>query len=248
MKLDAYDHPKTLDFAARLGVSRPTAIGHLDLFWAFAGKYAAQGNIGKLADGAIARGCDWMGDPETFVAALRDAGFLDPDPVHRFIVHDWSEHCPRWVKSKLKTLELEFIGPASPDTSADTSPDTSAPSLSKARLIQGKASQESEGAHAPPKTRGKSASRIPDDFELTDARRQIAEAERVEPERTFAKFADYWRAASGAKARKLDWDATWRNWCRTEADRSRGTGPRLAGRQRAKTTEELEAMERARAQ
>lgn len=30
------------------------------------------------------------------------------------------------------------------------------------------------------------------------------------------KFKDHWIAASGAKACKVDWMATWRNWCRNE--------------------------------
>lgn len=67
--------------------------------------------------------------------------------------------------------------------------------------------------------REKRATRLPDDFSLTEERRLVAEAERLPAERTFAKFCDYWRAAQGAKARKLDWDATWRNWCRNERDR-----------------------------
>lgn len=29
-----------------------------------------------------------------------------------------------------------------------------------------------------------------------------------------AKFLDYWTALSGAKATKVNWLATWRNWCR----------------------------------
>lgn len=70
------------------------------------------------------------------------------------------------------------------------------------------------------------ASRLPDDFELTPERRRVAEAEHLDPERVFAKFCDYWRAESGARARKLDWDATWRNWCRTESDRMSGGPPR----------------------
>jgi hypothetical protein len=70
------------------------------------------------------------------------------------------------------------------------------------------------------KTRAASATRLPADFTLTDERRLVAEAETLPAERTFAKFCDYWRAASGAKARKLDWDATWRNWCRNDADRN----------------------------
>ena len=72
--------------------------------------------------------------------------------------------------------------------------------------------------------RARTATRLPADFNLTDERRAVAEAEKLPADRTFAKFCDYWRAASGAKARKHDWDATWRNWCRSEADRSRGNG------------------------
>jgi len=80
-----------------------------------------------------------------------------------------------------------------------------------------------------PRTTDKSAKRLPEDFELTKERRAVAEAERLPADRTFAKFVDYWRSASGARARKLDWDATWRNWCRTEADRARSTPAGAAG-------------------
>jgi hypothetical protein len=73
--------------------------------------------------------------------------------------------------------------------------------------------------------RARNATRLPEDFSLTPERTLVAEAEKLPADRTFAKFRDYWRAASGAKARKHDWDATWRNWCRSEADRSRGSSP-----------------------
>ena len=35
---------------------------------------------------------------------------------------------------------------------------------------------------------------------------------------TAARFCDYWHAIPGARGRKCDWPATWRNWCRKEAD------------------------------
>jgi hypothetical protein len=38
-----------------------------------------------------------------------------------------------------------------------------------------------------------------------------------------ASFADYWHAEAGAKARKRDWFATWRNWCRRERPARRRT-------------------------
>lgn len=63
--------------------------------------------------------------------------------------------------------------------------------------------------------------RLPSDFQLTAERRAFAATQipedRIQPE--FEKFCDYWRAASGRNATKVDWDSTWRNWCRTAAER-----------------------------
>lgn len=139
MKLEALDHPKTLDLAARLKVELPTAIGHLELLWAFTGKKASQGNVGKWPDGAIARACYWMGRPEDFILALRDSGFIDADSEHRFTVHDWHEHAPGWVRAKLKKLGLEFIS-----TSETSSEQTSEPSSDESSepSIQGKGREE----------------------------------------------------------------------------------------------------------
>lgn len=158
MKLDALDHPKTFDLASRLSVSLPTAIGHLELLWAFTGKQAPQGNIGKWPNGAIARACFWEGDPEVFISALVNSGFIDAHPVYRQLIHDWPEHAPRWVKSKLNTLGISFILPADPlegaegkdvtpsessddedgDTSTDISNDTSGSISSDTKGSEGK--------------------------------------------------------------------------------------------------------------
>jgi hypothetical protein len=123
VKLDALDHPKTFDLAARLGVELPTALGHLELLWAFTGKQAPQGNVGKWADGAIARACYWMGNPEKFIRGLVEAGFLDEHGKHRLTVHHWSEHAPRWVKSKLKSIGQSFVEDEIEDVSEDIYPD-----------------------------------------------------------------------------------------------------------------------------
>lgn len=44
---------------------------------------------------------------------------------------------------------------------------------------------------------------------------------------TWLTFRDYWQAAAGAKGRKADWFATWRNWIRRDLEnrRSNGTPP-----------------------
>ncbi len=39
---------------------------------------------------------------------------------------------------------------------------------------------------------------------------------------TFDKFSDYWKAKAGSNAVKVDWLATWRNWCRNERNGPNG--------------------------
>ncbi len=156
MKLEALDHPKTLDFAARLHVSLPTAIGHLELLWAFVAKKAPQGDVGKWADGAVARSAYWTDEPSTFIAALVDSGFLDDSKEHRLLVHDWSEHMPNWVRAKLKKagktvlsahLSTDESGKKG-QLSADLSTDLSGDSVREGKGREGKAS-ENKGAGAP---------------------------------------------------------------------------------------------------
>lgn len=111
MKRETYRHPKILDLAARLQCTRPEAIGYLTLLWDFTAEYAIQGDIGKHANGAITRACDYQGDPEKFIQALIDSRWLDEDPDYRLLVHDWAEHCERWVKLKIQKINKSFIKP-----------------------------------------------------------------------------------------------------------------------------------------
>lgn len=76
---------------------------------------------------------------------------------------------------------------------------------------------------APPKTteKVKKASRLPDDWEpeIADIKKAYADGlTEDEARREFEKFKDYWRARAGSDARKLDWNATFRNWMRKASD------------------------------
>lgn len=68
-----------------------------------------------------------------------------------------------------------------------------------------------------PREKTKRATRIPC-TELPDAWRQFCQRERpdLNPDQVWAKFYDHWLSAPGQRGIKLDWFATWRNWCRTE--------------------------------
>ncbi len=66
----------------------------------------------------------------------------------------------------------------------------------------------------------KRGSRLPADWKLPDDWRAWARinfAHVTDPTVTTEadRFADYWHAKAGQNATKLDWQATWRNWCRT---------------------------------
>ena len=61
-------------------------------------------------------------------------------------------------------------------------------------------------------------SRLPADWLLPDEWAAWARQERPDliPDQTAQRFADYWHGVAGAKGRKADWLATWRNWVRSE--------------------------------
>lgn len=72
-------------------------------------------------------------------------------------------------------------------------------------------------AHAVAHATDKRGTRLPENWTLPDEWRGWALAnfritinEAAHEART---FANYWQAAPGAKARKLDWYKTWQNWC-----------------------------------
>ena len=48
-----------------------------------------------------------------------------------------------------------------------------------------------------------------------------AECPSVDLRTEYAKFVDYWRGVPGAKGRKTDWVATWRNWIRRANEQTR---------------------------
>ena len=82
--------------------------------------------------------------------------------------------------------------------------------------------------------KGAVAIRLPVNFAVTDEIRQWASDERLpSPDDHIGAFRDYWNAMPGAKAKKLDWPATFRNWLRRTVEyRSNGNGELSKAQQR----------------
>ena len=81
------------------------------------------------------------------------------------------------------------------------------------------AADASPSATPKPSTTAKTATRLPDDWVLPMSWGEWAQSERpdmttVDVRKEAEVFADFWHAKAGADAKKLDWQATWRNWIR----------------------------------
>jgi len=66
----------------------------------------------------------------------------------------------------------------------------------------------------PEKSNARRGTRLPADWQPSPADRAFAQARGLDPGEIADQFADYWQPLTGAKAVKLDWSATYRNWCR----------------------------------
>ena len=92
------------------------------------------------------------------------------------------------------------------------------------RREEKKEQEEQKQEHLPPSSATKMATSLSKDWKPSPE--QIAQARESRPdvdvELEAQKFVDYWIAKGGKEGRKLDWDATWRNWIRNARGAPRG--------------------------
>jgi uncharacterized protein YdaU (DUF1376 family) len=87
--------------------------------------------------------------------------------------------------------------------------------------VQPNIKQEPVTNNHKPITKEKTATRgtrLPADWKPNDELVAWSKAERsdLDLRKVFAEFKDYWVSVPGVKGVKLDWDATWRNWVRSQ--------------------------------
>ncbi len=117
MKRSGLRHPKTKALARELDIPLPHAIGILTLLFDFVGEYATAGNVGKFTDTEISDGCEWPADDaKRLIDALLEVRYFDAHKTHRFVVHDWFEHCEDFVKKRL-ARQNQGNGAPNPDNS-----------------------------------------------------------------------------------------------------------------------------------
>ena len=81
------EHVKTYTLADELGVPQYAAVGLLTCLWTWAADNTLDGDLGRYPSKAIARAAFWDGNPDEFLLALVETGWLDSD----LKIHDWKD-------------------------------------------------------------------------------------------------------------------------------------------------------------
>lgn len=129
------------------------AIGILERLWHAAATDAFRGDIGKLSNDEIAESVGWFGDADLIVSILVESHWLDTHNECRLVVHDWSEHAPRWVQGNA----AKYGGFIVPNGSSlgeypigsslqDAPPSLAKPSLTKPNLAKPSQAKQNEDA------------------------------------------------------------------------------------------------------
>ena len=235
-------HPKTVKAARMLGVDLPTMIGHLHLLWWWALDHAPDGDLSKFDDEDIAMGAEFLRDGKTFVRVLMTcgpkgrAGFL----TDSYLLHDWNEYGgkyqrrveiakqaaeARWTKNSQEQALL-----IDPQNDAYALPEQSASNAEERRGEEKRKDQERSSS----RKRADRAQRLPDGWTPADEPELIAKlgVNRQHVARELERFIDYWISQPGARGRKVNWQATWRNWLRRSVEiQSGGKAPEAPRRQ-----------------
>lgn len=126
------------------------------------------------------------------------------------------------ARKERNVTSTDVYGPSTPvhdiSTDADAEADTEEDTEQKRR-------EDSESAPAR-KTKGSAhgrGSRLAEDWQPTQALSDFARDQGLDPQETRERFRDYWIAQPGQRGSKVDWEATWRNWCRNNAGRFNGS-------------------------
>jgi len=93
-------HPKMKKLARLLSISWPEAVGYLHYLWWWALDFAQDGDLSKYEAGDIADAVMWKGDPEEFVNALLEAGFLDANEDGGLEIHDWYDYAGKLLEQR----------------------------------------------------------------------------------------------------------------------------------------------------
>lgn len=204
IELELPDKPEVHAIAGILNIDSDSVVGKLVRVWQWFNKHTTDGN----AHGVTFSLPDRISGVSGFGEAMQFVGWLEQ--------HDKTLHMPKFERhtsesAKQRALTARRVNKhkvKSNDEGNDAGVTLALPREEKRR--EEKINTKSKASAL--------ATRLPADWEPSEKEIEFCKKERPElnPLIVAARFKDHWIAEGGAKGRKADWTATWRNWVRNE--------------------------------
>ncbi len=234
------DKPEVFAITATMGWDDPDlTVGKLLKIWRWFDQQTVNGHAPCVTKALLDRICGANG----FAQAMIAAGWLVVDAAGSYLPH-FERHNGKTAKDRALTAvrvanyksrgtgsagaqaaagapaNVRFgqhaSGNASGNEPANASGNDSgnAPTVTAALPRKEKIRGEKKEPKKPKSEAG--ATRLPPDWQPGEKEIAFCKAKRpdLDPLDVAACFADYWMGLPGARARKIDWLATWRNWVR----------------------------------
>lgn len=202
MRSDLFTHPKVVRIASALKADRLRVVGGLMSVWCLFDAHSIDGSLDGYTIEALDELIGWPG----FSSAMVAVSWMTETP-NSLDLPRFSEHNGQSAKRRAQETERKRL--AREDAELSASEADKKRTREEKRREELSTSLRSVDAAKQPTARG---SRLPADFQ-TDMQFAVDAGIQNCLEES-AKFRDYWNAQPGQKGVKLDWQATWRNWCR----------------------------------
>lgn len=247
MRGNLWDDPRVVKVCDLTGQGEAAVIGALYWLWATADQHTEDGILPGLTGRSIDRKTGLQG----FADALVQIGWLSDHPEGVRIIN-FEEHNGASAKRRSLDAQRKANSRSMSASNADnmrTDDGQNAPDCGAREEKRREEINTPKRVEAPkPAARACSfaVNSLPPDWKAFC----LTERPDLDPERTFAKFGDYWRAKPGKDGRKTDWLATWRNWVRAERAANGNSGasgkfnPHAYGRKLLAETLAAEGMDR----
>lgn len=212
MRGNLWDDPRVSKLCDVTDCGEAQIIGGLYWLWATADQHTEDG----IMPGLTLRQIDRKTGIPGFGAALCEIEWVKDDPqgivIIRFTEHNGSSAKRRCMDAQRKA------GVRNVSASDADNMQTECAENRKECGAREREEKEKEKKELKSKAESATASRLPDDWTPSAEEVAFCKAERpdLNPATTASRFRDYWIAQPGAKGRKTDWPATWRNWVRNE--------------------------------
>ena len=109
MKHSATQSVKFSRLKRRLSWPTYQVIGLLEGIWLFAACNAQDGAIGRRhTDEDILAYLELPAGAPCPIQTMAETGWLDRCEINRLVVHDWAEHCPRWIQGAMARHGKQF--------------------------------------------------------------------------------------------------------------------------------------------